>query len=149
MWKWKVKVTQSCPILCDPMDCSPWNSPGQNTGMGSLSLLQGISPTQRLNPGLQHCRQILYQLSHREKARILEWIAYPFSSRFLTQESNQGLLALQADSLPIELWGKPNICNTIIIFNIINSWSSIPLYILPCFITFYFILEYSQLTMLW
>ena len=44
---------------------SPWNSPGQNTGLGSLSLLQGIFPTQRSNPGLPHCRQILYQLSHK------------------------------------------------------------------------------------
>ena len=39
---------------------SPWNSPGQNTGVGSLSLLQGIFPTQGSNPGLPHCRQILY-----------------------------------------------------------------------------------------
>ena len=44
---------------------SPWNSPGQNTGMGSRSLLQGIFPNQGLNPGLPHCRQILYQLSHK------------------------------------------------------------------------------------
>ena len=41
----KVKVTQLCPTLCDPMDSS-WNSPGQNTGVGGLSLLQGIFPTQ-------------------------------------------------------------------------------------------------------
>ena len=46
------QVTQSCLTLCDPMDSSPWNSPGQNTGVGTLSLLQGIFPTQRLNPGL-------------------------------------------------------------------------------------------------
>ena len=44
---------------------SPWNSPGQNTRVGSLSLLHGIFPTQGLNPGLPHCRQILYQLSHK------------------------------------------------------------------------------------
>ena len=44
---------------------SPWNSAGQNTGVGSLSLLQGIFPTQGLNLGLTHCRQILYQLSHK------------------------------------------------------------------------------------
>ena len=44
---------------------SPWNSPGQNTGMDSLSLLQGILPTQGSNPGLPHCRQIFYQLSHK------------------------------------------------------------------------------------
>ena len=42
---------------------SPWNSPGQNTGVGSLSLLQWIFPTQELNQGLLHCRLILYQLS--------------------------------------------------------------------------------------
>ena len=59
---------------------SPWNSPGQNTGVCSHSLLQGIFPTQGLDPGLLHCRQILYQLSHKESPRILEWVAYPFSS---------------------------------------------------------------------
>ena len=48
----KVKITQLCLTLCDPMDYSPWNFPGQNTGVGSLSLLQGIFPTQGLNLGL-------------------------------------------------------------------------------------------------
>ena len=43
---------------------SPWNSPGQNTGVSSLFLLQVIFPTQGWNPGLPHCRQILYQLSY-------------------------------------------------------------------------------------
>ena len=46
---------------------SPWNSPGQNTGVGSLSLLQGIFPTQGSNPDLLHCRRILYQLSHKKR----------------------------------------------------------------------------------
>jgi len=45
--------------------CSPWNSPGQDTGVGSLSLLRGIFPTQGSNPGLLHCGRILYQLSHQ------------------------------------------------------------------------------------
>jgi len=58
---------------------SPWNSPGQNTGVGSLSLLQEIFPTQGSNPGLPHHRQILYQLSHQGSLRIPEWVAYPFS----------------------------------------------------------------------
>ena len=48
---------------------SPWNFPGQNTGVGSLSLLQGIFPTQGSNPGLPHCGRILYQLSHKGKGR--------------------------------------------------------------------------------
>ena len=58
----------------------PWNSPGQNTRVGSLSLVQGIFPTQGLNAGLPHCRLILYQLSHQGSPRILKWVAYPFSS---------------------------------------------------------------------
>ena len=58
---------------------SLWNSPGQTTGAGSCSLLQGIFPTQGLNPGLMHCRQILYQLSHQGSPKIHEWVAYPFS----------------------------------------------------------------------
>ena len=52
---------------------------GQNTGVSSLSLLQGIFPNQRSNPDLLHCRQILYQLSHRRSPIILERVAYPFS----------------------------------------------------------------------
>ena len=59
---------------------SPWNSPGQNPGVDSLFLLQGIFPTQRSKPGLLHCRQILYQMSHKWSPRILQWVAYPFSS---------------------------------------------------------------------
>ena len=58
---------------------SPWNSPGQNIGVGSHSLLQGIFPTQGSNPGLSHCRLILYQLNRKGSPRILEWVAYPFS----------------------------------------------------------------------
>ena len=67
---------------------SPWNSLGQNTGMGSLSLLQGIFSNQGSSPGLPHCRQILYQLSHKGSPRILEWVAYPFS-RGSSQPRNQ------------------------------------------------------------
>ena len=61
----KVKVTQSCPILCDPMDYTVHGiSPGQNNGVGSLSLLKHIFLTQELNQGLLNGRQILYQLSY-------------------------------------------------------------------------------------
>ena len=76
--KVKVKVTQLSVQLFE--DCSPWNSLGQNTGMGNLSLLQRIFPTQGSNSDLPHCRRILYQLSHKGRPRILEWVAYPFSS---------------------------------------------------------------------
>ena len=62
-------VAQSCPILCDPMDCIPlgssvWDFPGKNTGVGCHLLLQGNFVTQGSNWGLLHCRQILYWLNH-------------------------------------------------------------------------------------
>ena len=76
----KVKVTQSCLTLCNPKDYSPWNSLGQNTGVGSLSLLQGIFPTQISKPGLPYCRRIPYQLNQKGSPRILGWVTYPFSS---------------------------------------------------------------------
>ena len=60
-----MKVAQSCPTLFDSVDCSPWNSLSQNSGVGSISLLQAIFPTQGSNPGIPHCRRILYQLSHQ------------------------------------------------------------------------------------
>ena len=56
----KVKVTQSCKTLCD-----------QNKRVGSLYFLQKIFPTQGLNPGLPHCRRIIYQLSRKGSPRIL------------------------------------------------------------------------------
>ena len=84
---------QSCPTLCNPMDCSPpgsslWDSPGKNTGVGCHALLQEIFPIQGSNPGLLHCRWILYQLSHQGTPRILEWVDYPFSSGY-SQPRNQ------------------------------------------------------------
>ena len=75
--------SESCSVISNSLQpyglYSPWNSPGQNTGVGSCSFLQEIFPTQGSNPGLPHCRQILYQLSHKGSPRILQWVAYPFS----------------------------------------------------------------------
>ena len=87
-WKVKVKITD---FLRPHELYSPWNSPGQNTGVGSHCLLQGIFPTQGLNPGLPHCRQILYQLGHQGSPRILEWVAYPFSSRSSRPRNQTGV----------------------------------------------------------
>ena len=67
--KWH-KFCESCSVVSNSLwphglDSS-WNSPGQNTGVGSRFLLQGIFPTQGSNPGLPQCRWVLYHLSHRE-----------------------------------------------------------------------------------
>ena len=56
---------------------SPWNSPSQNTAVGSLSLLQGIFPSQGSNPGLPHCRRILYRLNH-QKIYCVVWVLFTF-----------------------------------------------------------------------
>ena len=80
-----LKWSESRSVMSDSLRphglYSLWNSPGQSTGVGSLFLLQGFFPTQGSNPGLPHCRLILYQLSCQGSPRILDWIACQFSSR--------------------------------------------------------------------
>ena len=116
------EVSESCSVVSDslwPLGLhSPWNSPGQNTGVGSLSLLQGIFPTQRWNPGLPHCRQIPYQLSQDTGVGSLPFSSGSSQPRDWTQGSpgdipNPGIKprspTLEAGSLPAEPQGKPSI----------------------------------------
>ena len=70
----------------------------------SLSLLQGIFPTQGLNPGLPHCRWILYQLSHKGSPRILEWVAYPVSSKPGSPASRDIFCSKGFSELPLGQW---------------------------------------------
>ena len=75
--KWsEVKWSENRSVMSDSLQphglYSTWNSPGQNTGLGSLSLHQRIFPTQRSNPGLLHCRRILYQLSHKGNHKLIK-----------------------------------------------------------------------------
>ena len=91
-------VTQSCLTLCGLLDYSPpgssihGDSPGKNTGGGCHALLQGISPTQELNQGLQHCRQTLYQLSYQGSSKLTNSITlsipFLFHIIFTTNVSN-------------------------------------------------------------
>ena len=81
-----------------------WNSPGQNTGVGSDFLLQGIFPIQGLNPGLLHCRQILYHLSHQ-------------GSPFIHFCSIQLLSRVRLFETPLTAAGQASV-------SITNSWSS-------------------------
>ena len=82
----KVLVSQSCPTLCNPIGCRllcPWDSPDKNTEVGCHFLLQGTFPTNGLNPGLLHCRQILYHLNHQGSPNVyLSHFVYPFSCRW-------------------------------------------------------------------
>ena len=103
-WKWK---SLSCVRLCDSMDCYTC----QNTGVGRLSLLQGIFQNKGWNPGLPHWRWILYQLSHKESPRILVWVAYPFPVNPQGPGIKLGNQSptLQAKSLPTELSGSEDL----------------------------------------
>ena len=108
--------------------------------MGSLSLLQGIFPTQGSNPGLPHFRQILYQLSHKGSL-ILEWVAYPFSSRSSRPRDRTSLSciagrfftnwAIQFSSVQslshVQLFATPWIAACQASLFITNSWSSLKL----------------------
>ena len=69
---------------------SPWNSLGQNTGVGSLSLLQGIFPTQESNPGLLPCRQILYRLSYNGRLDLKKKRDFPGGPVVKSLPSNEG-----------------------------------------------------------
>ena len=97
-------VTVSCPAT---MDCSPpgssvhRDSPGKNTGVG-YHVLRDF-PTQGSNPGLSHCRRILYRLSHQGSPRILEWVDYPFS-RGSSQSRNRTRVSCIANGF-FTSWG--------------------------------------------
>ena len=96
-WK-KWKLLSRVRFFVTPWDIHSRNSPGQNTGVGSLSFLRGIFSVQRSNLGLLQGREILFQLSYKGSPRILEWVAYPFSSGSSWSRNSTGLL--QGDSLP-------------------------------------------------
>ena len=97
---------RSPSLQADSILSEPPGKPN-TSGVGSLSLLQGIFPIQELNWGFLHCRQILYQLSQKASPRILEWVAYPSPADLPDPGIEPGSPALQADSLSTELSGKP------------------------------------------
>ena len=80
-------ISQSCLTLFNPMDSSPpgssvhRDSPGKNTGVGCHALLQGIFPIQGSNPGLLHCRKILYHLSHQGSPSCLQEMNFIYKDK--------------------------------------------------------------------
>ena len=125
-------VIQLCPTLCNPMGCSPpgssvhGDSPGKNTGVGCHALLQGIFPTQGLNPGLLRCWWILYHLSHQGSPRILEWVAYPFS-RASSRLRNRTRVSCIAGGF-FTSWATREVCMACS-WSLINTcWMKVPSY---------------------
>ena len=101
--------------------------PGTNTGGGCHFLLQGIFPTQGLDPGLPHCRWILYCLSHRETQEYWSGQPIPSPGELHDPEITQGPPALHADYLPAEPPGKPHLYYTYIHI----SLSHVLLFVIP------------------
>ena len=103
------------------MDCSLpgfsvcGDSPGKNTGVGCHALLQGIFTTQGSNPGLPHCRRILYQLSQKRSPRILEWVAYPFS-RGSSWPRNQTGVSCIAGGFFTNWAIRETLCDTLVVY---------------------------------
>ena len=98
----------SVPTLCDPMDCSPRNSPAQNTGVGSLSLLQGIFPTQGSNPGLPAWQTESLPAEPPGKPKNLGVGNLSLLQQILpTQESNQSLLHCRRILYQLSHQGSP------------------------------------------
>jgi len=133
----------SCAWLCDPIDCSlpgssvHGDSPGKYTGMGCHTFFEGIFPTQVSNPGLPHCRQILYHLekSMATHSNILTLVQF---SRSVMSDSLQ-LHGLQharppcpsptpgacANSYPSSQWCHPTISSSVIPFSfLLQSFSA-------------------------
>ena len=100
-------VTQLCPTVCDPM-YSPWNSPGQNTGVGSPSLLQGIFPTQGSNPGLPALQASSLPAEPQRKPKNIGVGSLSLlQGIFPTQESNQDLLHCRQIFYQLSYQGNP------------------------------------------
>ena len=94
--------TVACQLLC------PWDSPGKNTGVACHALLQGIFPTQGSNPGLPHCRQILYHLSRPGKPMNIGVGSLSLlQGIFPTQESTWGLLHYRRILYELSYQGSP------------------------------------------
>ena len=106
-------------------------------------LLQRIFPTQGSNPGLPHCRQILYRLSHQGSPRILEWVAYPFSKGTSRPRNQPGVSCLEGRFLyQLSYQGGPVITlgplrKSKIIIKVINLITSVKS-LLPCKVTYRF-----------
>ena len=112
----------------------PWNSPGQNTGVGSLSLLQGIFPTQGWNPGLLHGRRILYQLSQGKPNNTGVGSLSLLQQIFLTQESNWSLLHCRRILYQLSYQGRPDRFESI--FKLLSSTQQKPSNFFPQFSLF-------------
>jgi len=121
-------VTQSCLTLCHPMGCSLLGSSvhgdslGKNTGVGCHTLLQGIFPTEGSNPGIQHCRWILYCLSHQIRSdqisrSVVSDSLRPHESQHARPPCPSPTPGVHSDSHPSSQWCHPAISSSVVPFS--------------------------------
>ena len=118
----KVKVTQLCLTLCNPMDYTVHGVlQVRIPEWVAVPFSRGILPTQGSNPGLLHCSQIPYQLIHQGSSRVLEWVAdlSLLQGIFPTQESNRGLLHCRQILYQLSYQGSPTSQNKRLLLNCI------------------------------
>ena len=134
-WTWLKQLNNSInfTLLCCAVLCLVAQL--HLTGVGCHALLQGIFPTQGLNPGLLHCRWILYHLSHQGSPRLLEWVAYPFSRGSSWPRNQTGVSCIAGGSFTSKLPGKPFIFFYVVLFTL-------------CLFTIIFSISYSHLCIL-
>ena len=130
------------------LDSPCLNYPGHNTGVGSLSLLQGIVPAQGSNTDLPHYGWTFHQLSRKRSPRLPDWVAYPFSDRiFPTQELKWGLLRCRWILYQLSYQGSPiglylllieDVGNSPITFRELKCCFILDCYQIQCFIPNYF-----------
>ena len=105
-------VTQSCPTLCNPMDCTPpgssvhGDSPGKNIGVGCHAILQECSQPRDWTQ-FSHTEGDSLPFEPQRSPWVLEWVTYPFSRGFSTQESNQDLLHWKWILYQLSYQGRP------------------------------------------
>ena len=118
LWIMVKSESESCPVLSDSLDYTDsilYSVDYTVHGILQARILEWVafpfssrsSQPKGLNPGLLHCRWILYQLSHKGSPRIPEWVAYPFSSRSSWPRNQTGVSCIAGSSLPTELSEKP------------------------------------------
>ena len=127
-----IPLSESCSVVFHSLrphgQYSPWTSPGQNTGVSSLSLLQGIFPAQGLIPSLLHCRGILHQLSQQGSPRTLEKVVCPFSRGSSWPRNPTAVSCCRWILLLTELSGSP-LSHCVCVHTHTHTYSIVCLYI--------------------
>ena len=115
VWLFVITWTAACPV-----HSCPWNSPGKSTRIGCHFLLQGVIPTWRSNPGLPHCRQILYQLNHSSvqfSCSVVSDSLWPHEPQHATTPCPSPTPGVYPNPYPLSRWCHPTTSSSVVPFS--------------------------------